>query len=121
MKTDSIAWSQVRKGMPELNLGHLGPAASLQTHSPRHESSPGPVNLALLVSSLAIGLAVDQYGGLGGQLLTGACFWAVFFWLLKTTPREWRVPFYACLVCATAGEIYLSLVWGLYTYRLQNI
>jgi hypothetical protein len=107
--------------MPELNLGHLGPAASLQTHSPRHESSPGPANLVLLVSSLAIGLAVDQYGGLGGQLLTGACFWAVFFWLLKTSPREWRVPFYACLVWATAGEIYLSLVWGLYTYRLQNI
>lgn len=77
--------------------------------------------LALLVSSLALGLAVDQYGGLTGQLLTGAFFWAVFFWLLKTSPREWRLPFFACLVWATAGEIYLSLVWGLYTYRLENI
>lgn len=77
--------------------------------------------LALLVSSLALGLVVDQYGGLAGQLLTGAFFWAVFFWLLKTSPREWRLPFYACLVWATAGEIFLSLVWGLYTYRLENI
>ena len=108
--------------MPELNLRLLGPATSQQTaFSTQHQSSPEPANLALLVSSLAIGLAVDQYGGLAGQLLTGACFWAVFFWLLKTNPREWRLPFYACLVWATAGEIYLSLVWGLYTYRLENI
>jgi hypothetical protein len=77
--------------------------------------------LALLVFSLALGLAVDQYGGIAGQLLTDAFFWAVFFWLLKTSPREWRLPFFACLVWATAGEIYLSLVWGLYTYRLENI
>jgi hypothetical protein len=27
----------------------------------------------------------------------------------------------ACLVLATAGELFLSLVWGLYTYRLGNI
>jgi hypothetical protein len=45
----------------------------------------------------------------------------VFFWLLRTSPREWRQPFYACLVWATAGEIFMSLVWGLYTYRLENI
>ena len=77
--------------------------------------------LALLVFSLALGLAVDQYGGLIGQLLTGAFFWVVFFWLLKISPREWRLPLYACLVWATAGEIFLSLVWGLYEYRLANI
>ncbi|HEV8647642.1 MAG TPA: hypothetical protein VGR01_18950 [Burkholderiales bacterium] len=71
--------------------------------------------------SLALGLAVDQYGGLAGQLAVGAWFWGVFFWLLRTNPREWRLPFYACLVWATAGEIFLSLVWGLYTYRLENI
>jgi len=83
--------------------------------------SPEPANLALVVSSLALGLAVDQYGGLSGQLVASAWFWAVFFWLLKTSPREWRLPFCACLVWATAGEIFLSLVWGLYTYRLENI
>jgi hypothetical protein len=82
---------------------------------------PEAANLALVVSSLALGLAVDQYGGLAGQLVASAWFWAVFFWLLKTSPREWRLPFYACLVWATAGEIFLSLVLGLYTYRLENI
>jgi hypothetical protein len=27
----------------------------------------------------------------------------------------------ACMVIATAGELFLSLVWGLYTYRLGNV
>ena len=27
----------------------------------------------------------------------------------------------ACLLIATTGEVILSLVWGLYTYRLDNI
>ena len=108
--------------MPELNLRLLSPDSSQQTAlSTQRQSSPEPANLALLVFSLVLGLAVDQYGGLAGQLLTGVFFWAVFFWLLKTNPREWRLPFYACLAWATAGEIYLSLVWGLYTYRLENI
>ena len=108
--------------MLELNLRLLSTATSQQTASGTHRPrSPEPANLALLVFSLAIGLVADQYGGLAGQLLTGVCFWAVFFWLLKTNPPEWRLPFYACLVWATAGEIYLSLVWGLYTYRLENI
>src|SRR5258708_28371441 len=37
--------------------------------------------------------------------------WGLFFWLLRTSPRELRLSFYACLVWATAGEIFLSLVW----------
>ncbi len=43
------------------------------------------------------------------------------FRLIGISPSQWRVPFYACLVWATAGEILLSLVWGLYTYRLGNL
>lgn len=43
------------------------------------------------------------------------------FRLIATSPPQWRVPLYCCLVWATAGEIFLSLVWGLYTYRLGNI
>lgn len=78
-------------------------------------------NLALVVTALLLGLVVDQYGGLTGQLAASLWIWAVFFRLLSTSPREWRLPFYACLVWSTAGEIFLSLVWGLYTYRLENI
>ncbi len=64
---------------------------------------------------------MDQHGGVAGQLAVSVCIWGVFFWLLRSSPREWRLPLYACLVWATAGEIFLSLVWGLYTYRLGNI
>jgi hypothetical protein len=78
-------------------------------------------NVVLIVLTLGIGLLVDQFGGLAGQLLVGVAIWAVFFRVLQTSPGEWRIPFYACLVWATAGEIFLSLVWGLYTYRLENI
>jgi hypothetical protein len=78
-------------------------------------------DILLAVASLALGLVIDQYGGLTGQLLAGVWMWAVFFRLLKASPGEWRVPFYACLVWGAAGEMFLSLVWGLYTYRLENI
>ena len=79
------------------------------------------VALALITLTFVLGLVVDQHAGLAGQIAVGAWSWGVFFWLLRTSPREWRLLFYACLVWATAGEIYLSLVWGLYTYRLDNI
>jgi hypothetical protein len=78
-------------------------------------------NLSLILVTFLFGLMVDQHGGLAGQLALSVGAWALFFWLLKTSPGEWRLPFYACLVWATAGEIFLSLVWGLYTYRLENI
>ncbi len=80
----------------------------------------GP-NAALAVTSLLLGLLVDQYGGLAGQLAASVLMWAAFFRLLETGPREWRVPFYACLIWGAAGETFASLVWGLYTYRLENI
>jgi hypothetical protein len=79
------------------------------------------LNLWLVGVTLAGVLAVDQYGGLAGQLAASVWMWAVFFRLLGTSAPEWRVPFYACLVWGAAGEMFLSLVWGLYTYQLENI
>jgi hypothetical protein len=78
-------------------------------------------NLSLILATFLFGLIVDQHAGLAGQLAVSAWTWGVFFWLLRTSPRERRLPFYACLVWATAGEIVLSLIWGLYTYRLGSI
>ncbi|HEX4984589.1 MAG TPA: hypothetical protein VFV71_00825 [Burkholderiales bacterium] len=78
-------------------------------------------NLALVVLTFVLGLPVDQHGGLAGQLAVSVWTWALFFRLVRTSPAGWRLPFYACIAWATAGEVFLSLVWGLYTYRLGNI
>lgn len=78
-------------------------------------------SLTLILATFVVGLAVDQHGGLAGQMLVAACAWAVFFRLLRGAPRGWRLPLYLCLIWSTVGEIFLSLVWGLYTYRLENV
>lgn len=84
-------------------------------------SGAAKLNLVLVAVTLLGGLVVDQYGGLAGQLAVSVWTWAVMFRLLATSPRQWRPMFWACLLWATAGEIFLSLIWGLYTYRLENI
>ena len=78
-------------------------------------------NLALVVVTIAGGLLIDHYAGLAGQLAVGVWAWAAFFRIISTVPAPWRLPLYLCLIWSTAGEIFLSLVWGLYTYRLENV
>jgi hypothetical protein len=85
--------------------------------SPDKEST----NLSLILATFALGLIVDKHFGFAGQLAVSVWTWGVFFRLLQTAPAGWRLPFWVCLIWATAGEIFLSLVWGLYTYRLENI
>lgn len=74
-----------------------------------------------IVATFALGLIVDQYGGLAGQLAVSVWCWVLVLRLISASPPHWRAAFFACLVWATAGEIFLSLIWGLYTYRLGNI
>src|SRR5881397_1077875 len=73
--------------------------------------------ILLIVATLAIGLAADVHTGFGGQYAISAGFWGVLFYLFGRVDRDERRAVMACLVIATAGEIFCSLVWGLYTYR----
>lgn len=82
---------------------------------------PTTLNLVLVLATFVLGLIVDRYGGLAGQLAVSVWTWGLMFRLMRTSAKDWRLAFWACLVWATAGEIFLSLVWGLYTYRLENI
>jgi hypothetical protein len=75
----------------------------------------------LIAATFAIGLAVDQHGGLAGQLAVAVAAWVMFFHVVRRAPPDWRLPLFLCLAWSTAGEIFLSLVWGLYTYRLENL
>ena len=75
----------------------------------------------LIVASLAGGLAADVYTNIVGQTIIGLIVWLTLLSLLSDVDRDTRVALMACLVIATLGEIVLSLGWGLYTYRLDNI
>jgi hypothetical protein len=76
----------------------------------------------LLVSgALALGLWIDLYTEIPGQFAIGIAIWALLLWLLAPLPLQARAVFFACVAIATAGELFLSLVWGLYVYRLENV
>lgn len=76
---------------------------------------------ALIVATIAIGLVVDSHGGAWGQLAVSVAAWALLARLWLVSHPSQRPALLACLVYATAGEVFLSLAWGLYDYRLGNI
>ena len=77
--------------------------------------------VSLIVAVLAGGLAIDVRTDLVGQAALGIGVWVVLLVLLSRMAREVRHAFITCLLIATAGELFLSLVWGLYAYRLGNV
>ena len=74
-----------------------------------------------IIAALALGLWADVNVELPGQLAIGAAIWAFLLALLAPLPASARHAFLACIAIATAGELFLSLVWGLYVYRLGNV
>ena len=75
----------------------------------------------LIVATIAGGLLLDYHWVRFGQAAASAAAWIVCFGLLARSRPPRRFALLACLVIATAGEIFLSLVWGVYQYRLNNI
>ena len=76
---------------------------------------------ALIVATIAGGLLLDYHWVRYGQIAVSAIAWIVCFGLWVRSDPGRRPQLLACLVFATAGEVFLSLVWGLYEYRLGNI
>ncbi|WP_374482327.1 hypothetical protein [Zoogloea sp.] len=74
----------------------------------------------LIVVTIAGGLLADSRAGAWGQPLVSLWVWTLVGWLLWRE-RELRPRLLACLLIATAGEVVLSLAWGLYDYRLGNL
>ncbi len=75
----------------------------------------------IIAAVITAGLAIDQGLDFWGQALTSATVWLLFLHWLRRAPATTRIALIACVMYATAGEIFLSLVWGLYDYRLANI
>ena len=82
-------------------------------------TSPAPA--WTIVALITIGLFVDQHVPVWGQHAVSIVTWAMLlYWLAHSTP-DTRTSMILCVAYATAGEIFLSLGWGLYEYRLNNI
>src|SRR5687768_8021817 len=75
----------------------------------------------LIVLTIVGGLLLDYHWAKYGQLVVSAAAWIVCLGLWARSAPGGRPALLACLIFATAGEIFLSLVWGLYEYRLGNI
>ena len=76
---------------------------------------------AVIVATILLGLFVDQHWAGRGQVVVSALTWLLLAALLRRSPATRRPALFACLLIATAGEVFLSLVWGLYQYRQENI
>jgi hypothetical protein len=70
---------------------------------------------------IGIGLPFDAFGGMGTQVVVSVAAWAMALAVIETTAGEQRRRLVACIAIATAGELFLSLVWGLYDYRFLNV
>ena len=77
--------------------------------------------ILLIIATFACSLAADVRTDIVGQSAVTVGVWVVLLYLLNGVERDLRFRLMACLVISTAGEMFLSLVWGLYTYRLANI
>lgn len=75
----------------------------------------------LIVATIAGGLLLDQHWAGHGQVAVNVIVWVLFAALWMRSHPDRRPALLACLIFATVGEIFLSLVWGLYEYRLGNI
>ncbi|MEN9784005.1 MAG: hypothetical protein RJA24_1348 [Pseudomonadota bacterium] len=85
-----------------------------------HSAAP-PLPAWTIVALITIGLLVDQHIPVWGQDAVSIVTWGMLlFWLARSTP-DTRTSMILCVAYATAGEIFLSLGWGLYEYRLNNI
>jgi len=88
-------------------------------------SDPAPMlsrlMLATMILTVVIGLPLDRFGGIAGQLGVSFWTWGLFLLLLARINQELRLPLMLCLVVSTLGEVCLSLFWGLYAYWLNNV
>jgi hypothetical protein len=79
------------------------------------------LTLAIAVPYTASGLWADRYVGQGGQLLLGLLTAAVLAGLLPLQTSATRLQTLAVVGIATMGEVVGSIIWGVYTYRLENL
>ena len=66
-------------------------------------------------------LADSRITALWQQWGLGALTFAVLYLCALKAPKEQRLQVWTCVIVATGFEIFGSLVWGVYRYRLHNV
>ena len=73
------------------------------------------------VAYIAALLAADHWASYPQQLALGGITWLVLLGTLTLVSPLRRAQTIGVIVFATIGEVTGSLIWGLYTYRLENL
>ena len=76
---------------------------------------------AAMVVFFAALLAVDHWSDERGQLALAGATWIVLLAACRPLSAERRAQALIVVVVATCGEIVGSIIWGVYTYRLENL
>jgi hypothetical protein len=76
---------------------------------------------ACIAATIVSGLAIDGAGFSWSQPAVNAFAWLLLGALVWRSEAPERVVLIACLVFATAGEVFLALTWRVYDYRLGNL
>jgi hypothetical protein len=74
-----------------------------------------------LVGFIGAVLAVDTQVDANEQLLLGAAAWVALALAVRNVEPVLRVQALVVVVVATCAEIVGSIIWGVYTYRLENL
>ena len=74
-----------------------------------------------LLGFIAVLLAVDTQVDARAQLLLGLAAWIALALALRAVPPLLRAQALVVVVVATCAEVVGSIIWGVYTYRLENL
>lgn len=74
-----------------------------------------------ILGFIAVLLAVDTQVDARAQLLLGLAAWIALALALRAVPPLLRAQALVVVVVATCAEVVGSIIWGVYTYRLENL
>ncbi len=88
----------------------------LKQHTTLNAKQAGVITVLMI-----IGLYLDAAFPVWGQIAVSVFFWGLFLFIYQKVNKAEQFLLMSCLVLATLGEMFCSLVWGLYDYRFFNI
>ena len=74
-----------------------------------------------IIAFIGVLLAVDTQVDARAQLLLGLAAWIALALALRGVPPLLRAQALVVVVVATCAEVVGSIIWGVYTYRLENL